>query len=74
MEKLIDKIKERVDKSDVKANGYFYDFRKNVFTGKMDETYISMFLKGDGSELVSKACAPHSSSMLAYNFFHWINK
>ena len=38
MEKLIDKIKERVDKSDVKGNGYFYDFSKNVFTGKMDET------------------------------------
>ena len=36
MEKLIDKIKERVDKSDVKGNGYFYDFSKNVFTGKMD--------------------------------------
>ena len=74
MEKLIDKIKERVNKSDVMCNGYFYDFRKNVFTGKMDEKYISMFLHGDGSELVSKACAPHSSSMLGYNFFHWINK
>lgn len=78
MEKLIDKIKERVKErekeSDVMANGYFYDFRKNVFTGKMDEKYISMFLHGDGSELVSKACAPHSSSMLGYNFFHWINE
>ena len=74
MEKLIDKIKERVNKSDVMCNGYFYDFRKNVFTGKMDEKYISMFLHGDGSELVSKACAPHSSSMLGYNFFHWINE
>ena len=74
MEKLIDKIKERVNKSDVMCNGYFYDFRKNVFTGKMDETYKSMFLDGDGSELVSKACAPHSSSMLGYNFFHWINE
>ena len=78
MEELIDKIKERVKErekeSDVMANGYFYDFRKNVFKGKMDENYISMFLDGDGSELVSKACAPHSSSMLGYNFFHWINE
>ena len=77
MKKLIDEIKEGVNKSfpdDVMGNGYFYDFRKNVFTGKMDETYISMFLEGDGSELVSKACAPHSSSMLGYNFFHWINE
>ena len=44
MEKLIDKIKERVDKSDVKGNGYFYDFSKNVFTGKMDENSKSVFL------------------------------
>ena len=77
MKKLIDEIKEGVNKSfpdDVMGNGYFYDFRKNVFTGKMDINYISMFLDGDGSELVSKACAPHSSSMLGYNFFHWINE
>ena len=66
--------KESEKESDIMANGYFYDFRKNVFTGKMDKNYISMFLEGDGSELVSKACAPHSSSMLGYNFFHWINK
>lgn len=76
MKKLIDEIKKGVNKSfpDDVINGYFYDFCKNVFTGKMDKKYISMFLYGDGSELVSKACAPHSSSMLGYNFFHWINE
>ena len=34
---------------------------------------MKMFLDGDGNELVSKACAVNSSSMLGYNFFHWIN-
>ena len=71
----LEEIEKEIEKeSYVMGNGYFYDFRKNVFTGEMDNKYISMFLEGDGSELVSKACAPHSSSMLGYNFFHWINE
>ena len=40
----------------------------------MDPQIEKWFLEGDGNELASKACAPHSSSMLGYNFFHWINK
>lgn len=55
-------------------NGYFYDFRMNIFGKEMDPGFIDMFMEGDGNELVSKACAPHSSSMLGYNFFHWIKK
>lgn len=54
-------------------NGYFYDFRQNIFNQKMDQKFEKMFLDGDGNELASKACAVHSSSMLGYNFFHWIN-
>lgn len=53
---------------------HFYDFRQNIFGGKMKPELIEMFLAGDGNELVSKACAVHSSSMLGYNFFHWISK
>lgn len=53
---------------------HFYDFRQNIFGGEMKPDFIKMFLDGDGNELVSKACAIHSSSMLGYNFFHWISK
>lgn len=78
MSKLINEIvnnaKNSPDKYNIICNGYFYDFRQNVFNHKMDEKFVEMFLDGDGNELVSKACAPHSSSMLGYNFFHWIGK
>ena len=39
----------------------------------MDQKFQDMFDKGSGNELHSKAEAIHSSSMLAYNFFHWID-
>ena len=55
-------------------NGHFSDYRFNIFNGKMDDCFIKMFNDGDGNELVAKACAFHSSSMLAYNFFHWIKE
>ena len=61
-EKLLDK------------NSHFYDFRHNIFKGKMDDDFIKMFLNGDGNELAAKACAVHSSSMLGYNFFHWVKE
>ena len=60
--------REMIDES------HFYDFRQNIFGKEMDERFEKMFLEGDGNELVSKACAVHSSSMLGYNFFHWISK
>lgn len=63
-----------VGKEKVTDNGYFYDLKDNLFEGKMPERFVEMFMKGDGNELVSKACAVHSSSMLGYNFFHWIDK
>ena len=53
---------------------HFYDFRQNIFGGKMKPKFIKMFMDCDGNELVSKACAVHSSSMLGYNFFHWISE
>ena len=56
------------------VNGYFSDYRYNIFGGKMEKIFIDMFNDGDGNELATKASAFHSSSMLAYNFFHWINE
>lgn len=61
-------------KTEMIDENHFFDFRQNIFGGTMDENFIKMFLNGDGNELVSKACAVHSSSMLGYNFFHWISK
>ncbi len=52
---------------------YFPHWEQNVFNGKMDDRFIRMYLSGSGNELLSKACAKHSSSMLAYNFFHWVS-
>jgi hypothetical protein len=39
----------------------------------MKEDFQKMFDEGSGGELHSKAEAVHSSSMLSYNFFHWID-
>ena len=55
-------------------NTHYFDFRSNIFGNKMDERFIRMFLNGDGNELISKAASVKSSSMLGYNFFHWISK
>lgn len=46
----------------------------NVFSGIMPENFRKMFLNGSGNELTGKACAVYSSSMLSYNFFHWISE
>lgn len=64
---------EEVKNSQMVNDSYFYDFRQNIFRNDMDKRFIEMFLEGDGNELVSKACAVRSSSMLGYNFFHWIS-
>lgn len=45
----------------------------NVFSGIMPDNFRKMFLNGSGNELTGKACAVYSSSMLSYNFFHWIS-
>ena len=66
--------KENVLLNSKDGGAYFCDFRENVFQKKMDERFVKMFMNGDGNELVSKASAVHSSSMLGFNFFHWIDK
>lgn len=65
---------KKVASNDVLENGYFYDYRRNIFGEKMNPDFEKMFLKGGGDELASKACAAYSSSMLSYNFFHWVKE
>ena len=54
--------------------GYLRAFQENVYTGSMQTDFQRMFRDGSGNELDSKAKAVHSSSMLSYNFFHWVTK
>ena len=56
------------------SKGYFKCFRENVYDNQMDEEHQKMFNHGSGGELHSKARAVHSSSMLGYNFFSWIDE
>lgn len=69
-EKLIDSLKKG---HPVNKKGYFDSYKENIFGGQMSEQIQDMFEDGSGGELHSKAEAVHSSSMLSYNFFHWID-
>ena len=58
--------------------GYLNDYLDGVFPGgrkqlKEGGWFYRMFAKGNGKELSTKVYAVHSSSILAYNFFHWIS-
>ena len=59
---------------------YANSYLDNIFQNKMDEKHIRMFCRGEGKELFpkdgkkEKAACVYSSSMLAYNFFSWIDK
>lgn len=55
-----------------KKKGHFKCYMDNVYQGDMPAHFQQMFLNGSGNELKKHATAIHSSSMLAYNFFHWI--
>lgn len=69
------KLKEKLKEGHaVNKNGYFNSYRENIFGGQMSEEFQMMFDEGSGGELHSKAEVVHSSSMLSYNFFHWINE
>ena len=58
------------------ADGIYPDARKDISVGGK---FYNMFNAGDGQEFTptekrpAKASAVHSSSMLAYNFFHWVS-
>ena len=55
---------------------YYQDYNSNIYK-EMSDKFQNMFGKGSGGELVdtpAKAKAIDSSSMLAYNFFCWIDE
>ena len=54
--------------------GYFPHWEYNVYGNFMKPKFIKMFHRGSGSELDKKGAAIYSSSMLGYNFFHWIDE
>ncbi|MBR6368049.1 MAG: hypothetical protein IKR89_06795 [Bacteroidaceae bacterium] len=71
---MMEKLKKRLqDGHAVDEKGYFESYRGNIFRGRMSIEFQDMFNAGSGDELRTKAEAVHSSSMLSYNFFHWID-
>lgn len=74
MENLKVALRNGISTGSVDANGYLCNFLDNVYGNKMNELHRKMFEHGSGSELQSKARAVHSSSMLGYNFFSWIDE
>ena len=69
-------LKEYAKSQSVEVNdkGYYNSYKDNIFNNEMDDEFQKMFDDGNGGELHSKAEALHSSSMLAYNFFHVIKE
>lgn len=74
MENLKKALRSYFNKGTVNNKGYLKCFLDNVYEQKMEPEHQKMFIHGSGSELRSKARAVHSSSMLGYNFFSWINE
>ena len=67
------------DQTKFEAPYYLKDTRDNTFS-EIPPKFRAMFDNGNGGEFVrkgddlAKAAAVHSSSMLAYNFFGWIDQ
>ena len=74
MENLKKALRSYFNKGTVNNKGYLKCFLDNVYKQEMKPEHEKMFNHGSGSELQSKARAVHSSSMLGYNFFSWINE
>lgn len=74
MENIKSALCSPLSKGSANSKGYFANYLGNVYGNKMNEEHRKMFERGSGSELQSKARAVHSSSMLGYNFFSWINE
>ena len=69
-----------IPKDSVDDKYYLDSYEDNIY-GSMPDIFYEMFKQSPGSELMQgkrgekpKAAALHSSSMLAYNFFHWVSK
>jgi hypothetical protein len=74
MENLKKALRSYFNKGTVNNKGYLKCFLDNVYKQEMKPEHQQMFKHGSGSELQYKARAVHSSSMLGYNFFSWINE
>ncbi|MBR6251810.1 MAG: hypothetical protein IKR17_11540 [Bacteroidales bacterium] len=75
--KLIDDLLNGVKSwSNVACNGKgeFRDYLSNVYNKEMQSKFVEMYNNGDGNELTKHAKCVRSSSMLCYNFLHWINE
>lgn len=67
-------FKKGIIRGMLNSKGYFKCFLDNVYDNHMCDNHQEMFNHGSGKELHSKARAVHSSSMLGYNFFSWIDE
>jgi hypothetical protein len=74
MENLKVALGKGITEGTVNSKGYICSFLDNVYGNNMKDEHQKMFKHGSGSELQSKARAVHSSSMLGYNFFSWIDE
>lgn len=70
---LKDGLKLMAEDAKIK-NYYLNSYNENIFKGGMPIHFQTMFMRGSGNELKDHARAIFSSSMLAYNCFHWIDK
>lgn len=77
------KFNEELQKArsiDVDSKYYAESYQKNIYGGRMGKRFVGMFREGGGKELLpkdgkkEKAACIYSSSMLAYNFFSWIDE
>ena len=82
MKQFYEELREarNISKNVIDDKYYLNSYKENIY-GSMPKDFYDMFWQGSGSELKQgrrgekpKAAALHSSSMLAYNFFHWISK
>ncbi len=67
-------LRSAFEQGKVDGKGYLPSFLDNVYGHNMTALHQAMFNHGSGSELENKAAAVHSSSMLSYNFFSWIDE
>lgn len=76
---FLEKLKE-VRRIDTDKKYYAQNYQENIYPDTMEEIHIRMFCRGGGKELYpgdgtkEKAACIYSSSMLSYNFFHWIDE
>ena len=74
MSNLKTALRKAFNEGIVDDKGYVNSYLDNVYCHHMIDEHRKMFEHGSGKELQTKAKALHSSSMLGYNFFGWIDE